>query len=179
MRIVIGFLIIQHAALIVCFAQGAPSKTVTTQTLSCNKSDIAKVERAYKRRKKEFYALRYAENAVKNLVASCQNRIDLEKFQKQLTIVEEEMALRHFGVAQFYLLGHTRGGLNGAINRLKLAYNNYPHFSKRAEVIYMLGDLSMRSGKEEEARKYYRSVVSEFPKSNYAEIARQKLGTDP
>lgn len=182
MQRIIAFLLIHQAAMIVCLAQDPPLNPATkpaTQTSSCTRAGIAEVERVFKRRREKYEFLGLAETGIKNLIKNCPDRIELTKFEKQLAIVEEEVANRHFQVAQFYLVAHSAGRLKAAHYRLKQIYDSYPHFSKRAEAIYLLGDLSRESGDEEAAKKYYRSVVSEFPQSHHAKMARQKLGIEP
>jgi outer membrane protein assembly factor BamD (BamD/ComL family) len=151
------------------------AREAESQTSSCTAGVIAQAEGAYKRRKRNSQTLSLAEAVIKNLIKVCPDGIELAKFQKQLVIVEEESAQRHVYQAQFYLKGDGTGGIRGALYRLNLVYESYPHFSKRSEVTYLLAKLSRANGDEEDAKKYFRSVMSEFPRSKYAQMAREKL----
>jgi outer membrane protein assembly factor BamD len=75
-------------------------------------------------------------------------------------------------VARFYM---KRGSWNAAVQRLNFLIDTYPNFDERAAAFYDLATSLAHLGRTGEARLYYERVVSEFPKSEYAEMARRRL----
>lgn len=84
----------------------------------------------------------------------------------------DRLAKHEHLVARFYL---KRGSWNAALQRLNYLVDTYPNFSERAAVFYDLGRALAQLGRGGEARLYFERVVSEFPKSEYAEQARRRL----
>jgi outer membrane protein assembly factor BamD len=75
-------------------------------------------------------------------------------------------------VARYYI---KRGSNLSAVQRLNYLIDTYPNYTDRAGAFYDLGSSLSKLGRTGEARLYFERVVSEFPKSDYAERARQKL----
>ena len=160
---------------------GAPQRAdsfileLKSQPSVCDQALLAKAESSFRRRKESGEALARAERDLKEAMESCSRSTNMGNLQKRLRIVEEESAQFNLYIALFYLRADGTGLLNGAIARLKVAYEKYPGFSRRAQVLYMLGDLSAQSGNESESLKYYQEVIIEFPRSKYAALAKQQL----
>ena len=51
----------------------------------------------------------------------------------------------------------------------------YKDSVKRADALVKLGDIAMRNNNEAQAKKYYQQVVSEYPNSSSAELAKKNL----
>jgi len=51
----------------------------------------------------------------------------------------------------------------------------YKDSNKRADALLKLGDIAKRNKKPDAAKKYYQQVVSEYPKSSSADLARKQL----
>jgi outer membrane protein assembly factor BamD len=91
-----------------------------------------------------------------------------EKLQKAL----DRLARHEHVVAKFYM---KRGSWDAAVQRLNGIVEQYPAYEDRAGTFYDLGNALESLGRKGEARLYYERVVAEFPKSDLAGKARQKL----
>jgi TolA-binding protein len=61
------------------------------------------------------------------------------------------------------------------VQRLNYLIDTYPNYVDRAGAYFDLGNALVNLGRKGEARLYFERVVSEFPKSEYAERARRRL----
>ena len=61
------------------------------------------------------------------------------------------------------------------MQRLNYLIDTYPNYTDRAGAFYDLGNALARLGRNGEARLYFERVLTEFPKSDYAEPARRRL----
>ncbi len=52
---------------------------------------------------------------------------------------------------------------------------SYKDSNKRADALLKLGEIAKRNNKPDAAKKYYTQVVSEYPKSSSADLARKQL----
>jgi len=86
--------------------------------------------------------------------------------------VLDRLAKHEHIVAKFYT---KRGSWNAAVQRLNFLIDTYPNYSERAAAFYDLGNALQRLGRTGEAKLYFERVVSEFPKSEYADRARRRL----
>ena len=91
--------------------------------------------------------------------------------RKQDTL--DRLARHEHMVAKFYI---KRGSYNAAVQRLNYLIDTYPNYGLRDATLYDLGTSLNALGRRGEARLYFERIVSEFPKSNYAERARRRLG---
>ena len=87
--------------------------------------------------------------------------------------VLDRLARHEHIVARFYV---KRGSWNSAVQRLNYLIDTYPNYYDRAGAFYDLGTALARLGRGGEARLYFERVVTEFPQSEYAERAKQRLG---
>lgn len=92
---------------------------------------------------------------------------------KKLNDAIDRLARHEHIVARFYM---KRGNYDAAVGRLNAIVDDYPNYSERDAVFFDLGTSLARLGRKGEARLYYERVVAEFPKSEYATRAKQKLG---
>ena len=84
----------------------------------------------------------------------------------------DRLAKHEHIVARFYM---KRGSWTSAVQRLNYLIDTYPAYNDRAASFYDLGTSLTKLGRGGEARLYFERVVSEFPKSEWAEPARQRL----
>jgi len=84
----------------------------------------------------------------------------------------DRLAKHEHMVARFYI---KRGSFNSAVQRLNFLIDSYPNYYDRAAAFFDLGTALSRLGRNGEARLYFERVISEFPKSEYAEPARKRL----
>ena len=93
--------------------------------------------------------------------------------EKRRQDVLDRPAKHEHTVARFYIRRHS---YNAAVLRLNGIVERYPNYKDRAAVFFDLGTALAAMGRKAEARLYFERVVSEFPKSDYADRARRKLG---
>jgi outer membrane protein assembly factor BamD len=93
--------------------------------------------------------------------------------EKHLAEAVDRLAKHEHIIARFYI---KRRSWTAAVQRLNYLVDNYPAYSDRAGVFFDLGTALSALGRKGEARLYFERVLSEFPKSNYADKARQRLG---
>lgn len=86
--------------------------------------------------------------------------------------VLDRLARHEHIVAKFYM---GRGSWLAAQQRLNFLIDEYPSYSGRDAVFYDLGQSLVQLGRNGEARLYFERVITEFPKSGYAEEARRRL----
>lgn len=75
-------------------------------------------------------------------------------------------------VASFYL---RRGNPRAALGRLNHLVDTYPNYDARDEVFFDLGRALEGLGRQAEARLYYERVMAEYPESEWAGRAKEKL----
>ena len=86
--------------------------------------------------------------------------------------VLDRLAKHEHLVARFYM---KRRSYNAAVLRLNGIVERYPNYKDKDAVFFDLGTSLAAMGRKAEARLYFERVVSEFPKSDYAQRARRKL----
>ena len=84
----------------------------------------------------------------------------------------DRLAKHEHLVARFYM---KRGSHLAAVQRLNYLIDTYPNYNERDAAFFDLGTSLVRLGRKGEARLYFERVVSEFPKSEYADRARRRL----
>lgn len=84
----------------------------------------------------------------------------------------DRLAKHEHNVARFYI---KRGSWNAAVQRLNYLIDTYPNYNDRAATFFDLGTALSKLGRKGEARLYFERVISEFPKSEYAGQARERL----
>lgn len=77
-------------------------------------------------------------------------------------------------VARFYM---KRKQYNAAVLRLNGVVERYPNYRDKDSVFFDLGSSLAAMGRKAEARLYFERVITEFPKGEYAERAKRKLGS--
>ncbi|HVE73404.1 MAG TPA: outer membrane protein assembly factor BamD [Thermoanaerobaculia bacterium] len=87
--------------------------------------------------------------------------------------VLDRLARHEHIIARFYM---KRGSWISASHRLNYLIEQYPNFPARDAVFFDLGQTLTRLGRNGEAKLYFERVITEFPKSEYAEAARRRLG---
>ena len=84
----------------------------------------------------------------------------------------DRLAKHEHIVARFYI---KRGSYISAVQRLNYIVDTYPNYRERDAVFYDLGTALAGMGRKAEARLYFERVISEFPKSEYADKAKRRL----
>lgn len=94
--------------------------------------------------------------------------------ETRLQEVTDRLARHEHIIAKFYI---KRGSHQSAVHRLNFLIEKYPNYSARDAVLFDLGSSLTALGRNGEARLYFERIVSEFPKSEYAERAKRRLDT--
>jgi outer membrane protein assembly factor BamD len=91
---------------------------------------------------------------------------------KRLQDALDRLAKHEHIIARFYI---KRRSYVSAIQRLNYIVDTYPNYHERDAVFYDLGTALAGLGRKAEARLYFERVISEFPKSQYADKAKRRL----
>ena len=91
-----------------------------------------------------------------------------EKLQKAL----DRLAKHEHLVAKFYL---NRRNFDAAITRLNIIVDTYPNYAERDATFYDLALALDGAGRKGEARLYFERVIAEFPNSDFAKRAKERL----
>jgi outer membrane protein assembly factor BamD len=84
----------------------------------------------------------------------------------------DSLAEHEFAVGYFYM---RKGSLGSAMGRFSGLEERYPDFAGRDKLFYYEGKTLTRLGREDEAARYYSRILEEYPKSDYAKRARDRL----
>jgi outer membrane protein assembly factor BamD (BamD/ComL family) len=85
----------------------------------------------------------------------------------------ETTAQHNLDVARWYLT--KRKAFDGARDRLQEILDTYPEFSRLDEVLFLMGEVNFKLDKSEKAGEFYQKVIKDFPGSEFAKKARERL----
>ena len=68
-----------------------------------------------------------------------------------------------------------RKAYEGARDRLQEIIDTYPDFSRMDEVVFLMGELHLKLGKNEKAAEYYNKLLKAYPESEFAKKTRTRL----
>lgn len=94
------------------------------------------------------------------------------KVQKEISECEERLATHALGIGVLYYKSYA---YKASISRLTEILTNYPSFTNMDEVYFYLADSYLRARKAEEAVPFFTKLVSDYPKSKFAEKAQRRL----
>jgi outer membrane protein assembly factor BamD len=92
--------------------------------------------------------------------------------REQIKMCEQRLAEHSLGIAELY---YKRRAYRATIDRLKEILSNYPSFSKLDEVFFFLGDSYYQSNQIEESIPFFTKLISDYPQSNFAEKAQERM----
>jgi outer membrane protein assembly factor BamD len=92
--------------------------------------------------------------------------------EKHLQEAQDRLAGHELVIAEFYM---KRKSFTAAVARLNGIVEHFPNYSQRAATFYDLGTSLEALGRKGEARLYYERVVTEFPASDFANKAKNRL----
>jgi outer membrane protein assembly factor BamD (BamD/ComL family) len=85
-----------------------------------------------------------------------------------------EVAAKHnLDVARWYLV--KRKAYEGARDRLQEIMDTYPEFSRIDEVMFLMGEAQLKLKKSDSAVESYNKLLKEYPESQFAKKARERL----
>lgn len=93
--------------------------------------------------------------------------------EKKLQEALDRLAKHEHIIATFY---RRRNNHDAAVSRLNGIIDRFPNYAERGDVFYDLGSSLDALGRKGEARLYFERVVSEYPESEAAKRARERLG---
>jgi outer membrane protein assembly factor BamD len=92
--------------------------------------------------------------------------------EQRLREVQEILAESQFRIAYYY---YVKGDRRAAAGRLAPLVNRYPLYSKSDQALWMLGDVFEKSERKDIAGGYYSLLVKNYPLSQKAPLAKDKL----
>ena len=92
--------------------------------------------------------------------------------QQHLREVQEVLAEGEYRIGYYY---YVKGDKRAAAARLLTVTARYPLYSKSDEALWMMGDIFASSEHKEVASLYYARIVKDYPLSNLAPQAKDKL----
>jgi hypothetical protein len=106
---------------------------------------------------------------LRRFLEQCPNSSFRQQVEVDLKATLEILAEHNLTIAKYYLKlsEEKRSGLMGAYHRLKRITEQYPQYSKMDEVLFLLIKANLYRNETEEAKKYYRRILDEFPFSRY------------
>lgn len=117
------------------------------------------------------YAIK-AERELKNFLRNYPNSELVPAAEEFLWEVQENLAQGIQGIGDFYF---SRNSHLASESRYKSLLESYPDYSKLDRTLFRLSQSLERLGRIEEASVYYSRVVSEYPFSQFAGAAEQRL----
>ncbi len=92
--------------------------------------------------------------------------------REKITQCEERLAEHTFTIGLYYFRNES---YKAAINRLNEILTNYPLFSGMDKVYYYLGESNFLWPKPEQSVPFFTKLVSDYPKSEFAKKAQDRL----
>lgn len=97
---------------------------------------------------------------------------EAELASEKILECEERLAEHSLNIAVHY---YKRKGYKATISRLTELLTEYPNFSKMDEVYFYLADAYYQNGLTDQSIPYFRKLISDYPQSDHAEDARERL----
>src|SRR5260370_13428768 len=115
-----------------------------------------------------------AEQECRQLVVQFPNSKLMPQIAQELREIQEVLGESEMRVGDFY---HRKGSLASAANRLTGVVDQYPLYSREDEALWLAGDSYSRMGPRfrQQAGDSYARIVREYPLSEYAAQAKNKL----
>lgn len=123
-------------------------------------------------------AAKRAEQRLKALLQQYPNSSLKALAEERLTQVQDNLGLHNLSIANFYYtqsVGQQKGGLKGAQSRYREITEKYPNFSYMDEVLFKLGVTYQLEEETDQAAKYFKKVISDYPYSDFVEKAKEQL----
>jgi len=85
----------------------------------------------------------------------------------------EITAKHNLEIARWYIT--KRKAYEGAGDRLQEIMDTYPEFSRMDEVVFWMGELSLKLKKNDKAGEFYNKLLKTYPSSQFAKKASERL----
>ncbi len=162
---------------IVVEAQGRTETPRRTQSSGCTQELFETAEAAFRLRRGSS-GLLIAERKLREVLPYCADSPSYYRLQEHLRVVKEEIADSHLVIARFYFrhrFNEQKGSTVGASSRLTAIIEKNPHYSKLDQVLSLLGELNIATGKLDQAAECYQRIIRDFPASQLAGEASFQL----
>jgi outer membrane protein assembly factor BamD len=93
--------------------------------------------------------------------------------RERIRRLTDALADHEFGVGYFYI---RKGAPGAALSRFTAIEQRYPDYAGKDRLFFYEAEALKRLGRGEEASRYYSRVIDEFPASQYARMARGRMG---
>ena len=85
-----------------------------------------------------------------------------------------EISAKHnLETARWYIT--KRKAYQGASDRLQEIIDTYPEFSRMDEVLFWMGEVSLKLKKNDKAEEFYNKLLKEYPASEFVKKAQERL----
>ncbi len=121
---------------------------------------------------------KYAEQKLKALLQQYPNSILKPLVEERLGQVQDNLGLHNLYIGNFYYtlsVKQEKSGLKGAQMRYREVLEKYPNFSFMDEALFKLAVTYQIEEETDQAAKYYKRIVSDYPYSEYVEKAKEQL----
>ena len=85
----------------------------------------------------------------------------------------EITAKHNLEIARWYIT--KRKAYEGARDRLQEIIDAYPEFSRMDEVMFWMGEVSLKLKKNDKAEEFYNKLLKAYPASEFVKKARERL----
>jgi tetratricopeptide (TPR) repeat protein len=85
----------------------------------------------------------------------------------------EITAKHNLEIARWYIT--KRKAYEGARDRLQEIIDAYPEFSRMDEVMFWMGEVSLKLKKNDKAEEFYNKLLKAYPASEFAKKSRERL----
>ncbi len=92
--------------------------------------------------------------------------------QEKIEDCEERLAEHNSEIGRFY---YKRSAFQAATDRLTEIITTFPNYSRMDEVYFYLADSYFKWNKVDQSIPYFTKLITDFPKSKYAEKAQKKM----
>ena len=119
-----------------------------------------------------------AETRLKALLQQYPNSILRTEAQTRLNEVQDNLGLHNLYIANYYYIlsvEQKKGGLKGAQSRYREILEKYPNFKFMDEVLFKIAVTYQLEEETDQAARYYQTIVSDFPNSDYVGKAKEQL----
>lgn len=119
-----------------------------------------------------------AEQRLKALLQQYPNSVLKPLTQQRLGEVQDNLGLHNLSIANYYYtqsVNQQKGGLKGAQSRYREILEKYPNFTYMDEALFRLAVTYQIEEETDEAAKYFKRLISEYPYSDYVEKAKEQL----
>lgn len=119
-----------------------------------------------------------AEQRLKALLQQYPNSSLKALTEERLAQVQDNLGLHNLSIANYYYtqsVGQQKAGLKGAQSRYREILDKYKNFSYSDEVLFKIAVTYQLEEETDEAAKYFKRLVSDYPYSEYLEKAKEQL----